>query len=241
MPDLPDDYPFLPGSNRFPLADLGELAARLGSIDTYDRRGEVVWQDHFVDGLVPYQVSGHGTGNAVAVSTENTNLGPKAALLTAGTTLAMDAALIRTFSVISNYRYGYELSFLPLTTFDRLELNLFHYGYDDQLNGTIIVDSVANEILVVHEPGFEILIAPWYDYTALHFHYTYIKLVGDWKTGKYVRLLVNDQEYDLSAYSLISSGPSTPNYFGVNAVLTGQASPAAKMQIGHIIITANEP
>ncbi|GAI56753.1 unnamed protein product, partial [marine sediment metagenome] len=36
------------------LADMGELAVRLGSIVTHDRRGDVIWMDNFDSGIAKW-------------------------------------------------------------------------------------------------------------------------------------------------------------------------------------------
>lgn len=240
--DMPDDYPWLPGSTRSPLADLGELAVRLGSFNTYDRRGEVVWADRFDYGLALWRVDGAGTGNNVLVTSEKANVGSYALKLLAGTTGAMDAAIIRHFQVFTNPRFGVEFSILPLTTFDTLEINIWTMKAARQWNAVLTIDQGAGKVYISNEPGFLIPIATWYPHTVLHDHYSYFKLIGDFDAQKYVRLLYNDVEYDLSAYTLIETAPGeTPEYTGVNLVLTGQASPQAILQVGHVIVTANEP
>ncbi|GAG01299.1 unnamed protein product, partial [marine sediment metagenome] len=69
--DMPDDYKWLPGSTRFPLSDIGELAVRLGSLCSYDRRGEVIFIDDFGHGVNGYVLSHVGTGGKILVTGEN--------------------------------------------------------------------------------------------------------------------------------------------------------------------------
>jgi len=65
MPDAPDWYKYLPGSDRYILEDMGELAARLRSPITYDRRGEVLYFDMMEHGLAPYFTEENEEGSYV--------------------------------------------------------------------------------------------------------------------------------------------------------------------------------
>ena len=56
----------------FPVTDLGELAARLGSIVSHDRRGDVIWLDGFEDGLDKWQPTTSGSGAAVDLGDHET-------------------------------------------------------------------------------------------------------------------------------------------------------------------------
>ena len=46
----------------FPLTDMAELAARLRSIDVYDRAGDVIALDDFQSGIDQWEHSGSGSG-----------------------------------------------------------------------------------------------------------------------------------------------------------------------------------
>ena len=65
MTDLhgaPDYYQYRRDASTFPIADLAELAAKLGAIRSFDGRGDVAWADSFENGLIHWAVVGAPAG-----------------------------------------------------------------------------------------------------------------------------------------------------------------------------------
>lgn len=58
----PDYYQYRRDSVTYPLADLAQLAARLGAVVSFDGRGDVAWIDSFEDALVHWSATGSPAG-----------------------------------------------------------------------------------------------------------------------------------------------------------------------------------
>src|SRR3989304_7205960 len=106
--DMPDDYPWLVGGRRSLLLDQAELAARIGSFNVYDRRGQVIWFDHFQSGIAPWLRFEHGTGAAVLLENGLTYIGGFALKLRAGGAGAGIAGIEHFFAPAEINRWGVE-------------------------------------------------------------------------------------------------------------------------------------
>ena len=68
----------------YQVTDLGELAVRLGSPISHDRRGDVIWWDDFECTLNKWQTVANGAGSSVALSDARARNGRYSALLISG-------------------------------------------------------------------------------------------------------------------------------------------------------------
>lgn len=239
--DMPDDYPWLPGSGRFPIGDLGEHAARLNSMVTYDRRGELVWMDSFSHGLSTWIQSSSGLGAAISLNTSYAFRWPYTAHLIAGTTLTKYAKLEKYFGSQIISVGGLEVCFGLDENFDYVEFRFSIEKGENAPTATIRIYLVANQITAIISEGVEINIGTYpFSLVTTPPYYNLLKLVADFDNSTYVRLLINDQQFDLSAYSLYDPGAGGLP-ISVQLNLKGTASVNASMYLAHVILTANEP
>jgi len=241
MPDTPDYSQYMPGSTRFPMTDLGELATRLGSPDTYDRRGEVVWLDSFKYGLAPWQTSLVGVGATAKVVSTDTDISDFALRLTGGSTLGGTVAIIKYFSLQTLARAGAEFSYMVPTAFDKLYVSVRRYDGTNMhlaqvrltcVGGTWAYQDAAGAYQDIDSPGVWIT-------TANRYHN--VKLVADLENDEYLRLLYDNLEYPLSGIPiLVAASPVDPGQAAVFS-LTPRAGFNDYVQVGRAIVTGNEP
>ena len=214
-----------------------ELAARLGSIHTFDRRGEVIFADDFESGL------GKWIKYNAALTTEiafNGSLCCKLTVPSAGGTTAIQRRL--PFQNIG--RLGVEFSLAV----DSLTLGT-HDVYFELWDGTNFLSSVfgydaVNDVYrylnssgvlttITGATGKILAIS-----TTSDFVFHRIKFVVDFNTKKYVRGIINNEAFDLSSlpiYSIASATrPSLTTYLSV-------AGNSRVAWVGHCIVTQNEP
>jgi hypothetical protein len=241
MPDLPDDYPFLPGSVRFPLVDLGELAARLGSPNVYDRRGESIFQDVFEKGLGPWKTSAVGTGGEVTIVGDNTDLGAYALRLTGGSTGGGNTYVEHTFSLLSLGKVGGEFSFLVSSIFDNLLLTIDRYDGSVRTFGRVRLTYVGGVLAYLDTNGvYQNIASPGIAVTTSNIYHN-IKLVIDVDDNEYMRLLFDSVEYDLSDIPLRQGASLAQPSFVVSFELVPRSGENDSVQLGRCIVTGNEP
>ena len=224
-----------------PLADLGELAARLGSINTFDRRGDTVWMDDFEHTLNKWEVVLFGTGAAGAVSNNAARNGEYSAALTTGTGADPTVYLIHHFFVPVPGKVGVEFSFSSGSwpSYVNLFLDLYDGVYHWSPN--FRYNKVNSKLQVQDRTAGYVDVATSLVLKADSYHFHTAKLVVDMATGDYVRLLLNGVEYDISAYAMPRiSDTSTPEAT-VAVVPEGNGTNSRIIYVDDVIITQNEP
>lgn len=238
----PDWWGNVPDTTVYGGLDTGELAARMGSIVTFDRRGNIVWMDSFEHGLGPWEWSGSGANNAVNLGTEVTMHGSLAAYLHPGEEDDGEA-LIRhnlPFPVLGGV--GFEVAFVPQEHLKSVNIILFIYSgarrYDyqaryDHTDGTVRVCTGDDVYTLVGTPGIQ--------GEGYHNH-CIMKMVANSLTHKYERVIFNDHVYDASAqgvYSLVDTDTKRVMVAYVSVYNTGVH--LFDVPIDYAIVTQNEP
>jgi hypothetical protein len=239
--DLPDDFQWLPGSNNSPLGDLGELAARIGSPMTFDRRGEVIWMDVCNKGIAPYSLAGSGVGTAVYTSTDCSLHGYYSLVFKAGSTASHNASLARSITTVGIKRSGLEVAYALLNPSERFDVEIAKYDGVNKTYGYVSIYTVLNKILIAAFGGAipQVAVIPNQDSAYNVFHH--VKFVVDFSTGYYVRLMFDDLEYDLSSYRLEVIASALIKQYRLAVYHHGRDTFNDLAVLGHIILTGNEP
>lgn len=241
MPDAPDWYKYQPGSERHIIGDLAEQAARLWSPDTYDRRGEVLFMDQFDYGLSNWSQTGENAGDVASIVAGIPYMGGYCAkLLTAGD----DPNLIELHKYISPpvvNKWGFEVAMSFPTdwlTFS-IELRRIHEGVLT-VGYVGILKSTGVLRILDENTGFE-TIADVSKHIAAANIYHKLKIVGDFSTGLYERVIFNQVEYDLTSYTMDLVSTDDYIYNDLFISFGGVTLETDYCYIGSIIVTANEP
>jgi hypothetical protein len=238
---MPDDYDWLPGSARFPVSDLGELAVRLGSSVTFDRRGEVLWFDVCDKGLGPYATGGSGLGNAITVESTWPLHGHYALRMTAGSTLLSLSYLRKAITNVSMLRCGLEVAFFLTSPCVNFEIMLLRGTGGMYYQTFLRYDYVLGELQYKGDDALYHSFASVGVLDDLYGIYHHVKLVVDFAIGHYVRAVFDDQEYDLSAHALYSFAGGIVPHYDAWIYLAGRAANNDQATLGHVIVTGNEP
>jgi len=223
------------------LEDLGEHAARLGSPHLWDRRGDVIIQDSFEHGLGQCGRLGSGANWAVRLEGGYAWRGAFSAKLITGDEKGNYARIRYVHGLPVDSRLGLEFTFSPHAN-----------------TRTIYWTIIRND-------GTGAIRAPvWYEFQndllwcrngdAPHVNFgTDVNLSDEmWHTGKlvadfgvtprrYVRFILNNQEWDLTPYALqaIIGGPQQETYWDIHHYTNVDANIAA--YVDNVIVTQNEP
>ncbi|KKM85339.1 hypothetical protein LCGC14_1290060 [marine sediment metagenome] len=237
----PDYGQYAPATTIARLADLGELAVRLGSIVSFDRRGEVVWMDDFEDGIIKWKTSAAGAGAAVTSDTVKSRNGAKSAKLVAGSDGGKQATLYHYQPFPVSSRYGVEFSFAFETSPKHIGLRLDLYDGANHYFGDIVYRPPLTRLDYEDSNADYQALTTTLDLLSDSIMFHTLKLVADWSTKKYVRLLLDNNSYDLSGIDLYSAADAvTLPQVRVRVLLAGTSGNPV-LYVDDVIITQNEP
>jgi len=222
-------------------SDTGELAVRLGSPVSFDRRGNVIWVDDFEDNINKWWVYGGTGGYSFAQSNERARSGALSGKLVTGgidgNWLAVQSGIF--YPVLS--RVGYEISVL---LHDDVE-TFIHYFWSQggtHKNWFGLAWEQATRRLSVYDKtlGWTSIDDDIYLWAGGRVFST-LKLVVDLTTLKYVRAIVNREAFDLSAYTAYQTDLVGAPSLEIIAWLVGNPGTTPAVYIDDAIITQNEP
>ncbi len=241
MPDSPDYSKYLPGSSRFSMNDMGELAVRLGSPVVYDRRGEVIWYDTFDDGITKWPGAVTGAGSTVTDDTTLPFFKGHCLLLTAGGVAGGEAAAYRYFSVLQDTVWGIYGAVNLYDTFNQLRLSLYKQDGVNSYIASLQINKVTGKLEYLDSTGVYVTLDTLPLVVSSFGQYHHLKVVADYGTLKYVRAMFNQHQYDLSGIAIRTvAAVATPRNLALFDFYSNGAA-AAHARVGLAIVTANEP
>ncbi len=221
--------------------EIAELAARLGSPITFDRRGRVLWYDTFERGLGAWVLAEVGAGSVPHLTTDTCR--------TAGVAVKIEpGSFVGDISRMSHFqpypvlgKFGNELSFSLADSYCRVHLQVYVYTGSQFLRAEARYDRPAQKLEYRDSAGtWQTLASGLLIYPEITLFHT-LKLVVDFENAKYSRVVFNGTTYNLSSY---------PIYSGASAVepqmvtrITGEIASAGAgvIYVDDVIITQNEP
>lgn len=223
------------------LDDLGDLAVRLGSPHLWDRRGDTVFSSDFRDGMCPFAGTPGGLGAGICLSTGHSRQGAYCLKLTAGRTDPFYAYVTLQLAIPPTRVLGVEFSFSlhedtdawsgALALFDGARYHRAAVRYDH------VNRLLQHYSLIAGYTTFATGVwGPEHVYPS-----NTIKLVANFDTGFYVRVLMNDGTWNLPAVP-IDSMP-LPGAANLRVRIYHYAT-AGNNPIGYldnVIVTQNEP
>lgn len=220
--------------------DLAELAARLGSIHTYDRRGYVVWSDDFAGGIGAWVTTSDGAGSSVAASTVNPKWPPNCVKLVGGTGGDRSAQIANQFGAIISGVCGVEFSIDLLTDFYECRIGLALDAADGARQPAIKLDGTTDKIYLLNGVGFweEIADLPILFHSTIGYHN--LKLVVDFDNDYYVRFMLDDVEYDLSAHAIHNTVTFGRHRLRARVFYKSRSAGGDYCYVDGVIITQNE-
>lgn len=236
----PDWWGSAPKETTHALDDMGELAARLGSIVTYDRRGDVVFIEDFNGGMSAWDCGGEGVVSCDLMA-KPTVSGSLAIRLTppVGDGLECWARRVVPYPVLS--KIGVEAWFTANTNLKYFSVQLWFYTAGsiiefearyNHTNGKIEIEDPEGTWNDIGTPGTAVVAVPVFNV---------IKMVVDILSGDYVRVIYNDHEYDASAKSGVVAGGVGIKMLSVKVLSENSGDVVLTTDVDNIIVTQNEP
>lgn len=241
MPHGTPDWGQIPDVAGYTLTeDLAELAARLGSICTFDRRGSIFFLDDFASGVGKWELTGPDNGEAFDGFSGYAQSGGYCGRITTGAVDGNLAHIARWFPFPQLVKVGFEISF----TLDAYisEFRVGFYGPTDTkyMHAAIFYYVPTDTLYYNNYKGTMIPLASGLNLLKADYCFHTVKLVIDLTTNKYVRCILNNIEYDLSDYAYYVGGVLTKQYMiAYQEVITGENT-SAVIYVDNAIITRDE-
>jgi hypothetical protein len=228
-------------------SDTGELAARLGSPVTFDRRGNVIFYDNFEDGYDgKWNVSGtfpYPDGYP-CLTIEPCRSGIKSVRLRSVAAVDAYMGLWRYLPILRFSKLGFEVSFTTAATYTYYQWQFTIWTGTQQIEGRIQLLPLENTLRLRTTGGVWQDIDTDVQVFAGGSLFNTVKMVIDPLSELYTRLIYNSTEYDTSLYSLpiVDSVIAAHLRLDFRVIATGGGAPdAAEANFDDVIVTQNEP
>jgi len=222
-------------------ADLDELAVRLGSIVSFDRRGDVLFIEDWENGRAKWTLSYTGAGGAIGLSAASARSGGYSLRMLTGSDSFRRARAQRIWGYPVLSAFGLEASFTLHANLEQFTIAVFVY------TGALVWQVYGR---YYHTTGEAQIYVPPGDWQTIHTisspivsskgYHTW-KLVGDPATGLYVRSIFDAETLDISDYALTSPVSATSPQLFVDITATSIPLNNATVYLDDAILTQNEP
>jgi len=241
MRGQPDFGMYAPKTVGASLADLGDLAVRLGSIVEYDRRGDIVCLDDFEATILKWSADPWVGTEYARLDSTSVKSGSQAVRLHTPDTAFASITISKGVPILGSKRLGFEVSFSRLSTNLDLFLEIYYYTGTRRLFAAVQLDNSTRKLYVYNAGGAYEEVADTgllFDRSFLFFTF---KLVVDFDTLKYVRLLFNINEYDISSISLYTRSSIGAPYVITHITLSNKDADGGDVWLDNFILTQAEP
>lgn len=223
------------------LDDMAELAARLGALHTYDRRGEVVYQTDFSTGLQSWGTHTSGTGAAVALDPTEFLTGGYSIKLTGGSDGSRYAYIGQTLAYGLDVPHGLEVAWQAAA--DVGSMQWFHSWYDGTTRWVYgaKVSPALTSLYVYTTGAVWTLVSDAIRISVSGSEFHHCKLVFNPLSQAYVRVLYNDREFDVSDQEPASEASAAGKFLEVTAWTYSAPGDNSVIRVDSVIVTQNEP
>lgn len=223
------------------IADMGELAARLGSICTYDRRGNVMLMEDFESGLNRWQQILAGTGAAIALDTTRYRSSSFSCKLTTGSTISGWVTLYTNLPSPHTSSIGAEFSFSLTADLGSILFYMLLQTATEYHQFRISYNVATGVLTLLDENGASIDLSLPASLKVDSYLFHTLKFVGDYDTNMWKRVLLDDFQFDASANGAYTVANVAAPYFQVKVEASYAVAGNQDAWVDDVIVTQNEP
>jgi len=224
-----------------PISDIGELAARLNSIDRFDRRGNVVFLDSFEEGLAHIQYQTYGGNSFVELRRNITRTGQWAAYLFDDVAGLGQIQLFHSLGICNATRIGVEVSLTVSANTWYVRWSFDYYSGANFYAFNVRYDHVNSLLAYYNNAGGFTTFATGVTLRTVDVTWHTGKLVANLITHKYVRFILNEVEYDLANIDCYSGASAQTPHLVPGLAPERQVGVSADWYVDDWIVTINEP
>ncbi|RLI52176.1 MAG: hypothetical protein DRP09_18435 [Candidatus Thorarchaeota archaeon] len=221
--------------------DSGELAARLGALSRYDRRGNVIWQTGFEYGMKNWSTLISPGAGTIEASTDHAEIGEYAMKYThqdvSGNSLM---ASIRIPPAVLG-RQAVELAYSMDPNIAHISLEPTIYTGSYRLEPKVVIDNANDRITYVDSTGTEQVLATdvfQYNSTSI-FHK--LKCFYDSEKIEYIRVMLDSVTYDMTGIKMYKVTNTTAPHIWIQIESENGSADTNEMFVDNVILTQNEP
>lgn len=221
--------------------DSGELAARLGALSTKDRRGNLVWFDDF-EGTPENWVKSWNAGTPTIVkSTTRSHRGSQSFKIVSGAADNNWAGIEKEFPIPSTSKYGLEFYFWIAD--DAAQVLFYFDGFDgaNMYRGVVKFLTADTSLHYLTSAAAWVELGSGYRIHADDEIWQNLKIVVDWTTKEYVRVIFNGDVFPLPGVAMYTASAATTDKHLHNLInITALEDAAKTMYVDDFIFTQNE-
>lgn len=237
LPDYTTKYKMV---KVFASVDNNELAARLGCPSFLDRRGNFAWIDDFSACVLDWSTVDTGAGGDVSLSATAHHTGEQAVKITCGSGAGVITGIRKYLAPLPYKQIGYEITHTFPEDITSFEIDMEIYDGGKYYTPAVRLYETDDKLQISDAGvGYVDLATSFAPYNLNNTFHT-LKFVIDLETGKYMRVLFDDEEYDASAYTMATRVLASREYtkFSMWYRYSGAGHPIA--YIDNFIVTQNE-
>jgi len=230
-----------PKKTTYGLDDLGEHAVRLGSPSVWDRRGDVIWQTDFGQGLQGIATLVDAAPSEVRLWAGRSRQGAFSVQL-AASGAGNAFARIQKFLPMPVYsRVGVECSFDVVDDMGTLAIQLWWIHTGRLWLAGLRYDHAADRLAYVDAAHLPVVIGGPFNLSSEAYSQHCIKLVADLAGRQYVRAILNEHGWSLSGIGAHDDMAMLASSLNVVIVHYGDGANATAINVDCMIVTQNEP
>ena len=217
-----------------------ELAVRLGSINTFDRLGQVVFQDSFESLLGKWDKGFVGGAGTIRTDHTISRSGLLSAMMQPLTGAGNSAYLEHFHPFTVGGKIGLEASFSLEGDSGIIQLYIKVFSTTHTYHMALRFNPTTNLLQYLNSAlGWTTLDATLTLYCVFRLFHTF-KMVSNTLTGKYDRAVLDNKVYDMSAISVYDAGAAASNYVHIQLVEEAAAGAVNYAYWDDVILTQNE-
>jgi len=226
----------------YTLEDMAELAVRLGSPVIFHRTGNVIFIEDFEGSLSKCRCD-TSAGGSVSISSKYSRSGGFSCKMVTGPVIDDYAWVQVPLAYPALSKMGFEVCWNRSDEGALREISFRFDLYDGTLRWWPEVRWVrATNTWECRISGVGwTSLSPTVNYFVDNLPFNHVKLVVDFVSKEYIKLIANDITYDLSGISIYSLGPPVPARLIPSILTYTRVAAEAVNYIDNIIITQNEP
>lgn len=238
---VPDFAEYAPKGFLYRNIDPTELAVRLGSVNTFNRSGDVIFQDGFESGLAAFYDIAPGVDADTDITPITARNGGFSALMVSGL-LAEGVTFIGKFLAYPFLtKAGFEVSFSYPSTGIQIYIALIIYTGTERLLGLLVIEPASERIRYYNGDVTWPTLVSNVDPAVGAQWFNTIKLVIDFESRMFDKLFINKDVHDISSYALYVNNSDAAPLLDTEVYIKPTTNVNRTVYIDDWIVTINEP